>query len=124
MSVGDIVFEQIRSSGCLSYLLSCPEKKKCVVIDPELDKADEYMRLMREVALPDYRGVAGNRGAFALRRDEAGRTHVVMLTFWDTRQSIADFAGDDIDRAKYYDFDPEFLVEMEPSVTHYELFDA
>ena len=87
-------------------------------------RADEYMRLMREVALPDYRAVTGNRGAFALRRDEAGSTHVLMLTFWDTQQSIADFAGDDIDRGKYYDVDPEFLVEMEPSVTHYDLFDA
>ena len=47
MSVGNIIFEQIRSSGCLSYLLGCPEKKKCVVIDPELDKADEYIELAR-----------------------------------------------------------------------------
>ena len=47
MSVGNIIFEQIRSSGCLSYLLCCPEKKKCVVIDPELDKADEYIELAK-----------------------------------------------------------------------------
>ena len=47
MSAGNIIFEQIRSSGCLSYLLGCPEKKKCVVIDPELDKADEYIELAK-----------------------------------------------------------------------------
>jgi glyoxylase-like metal-dependent hydrolase (beta-lactamase superfamily II) len=47
MSAGNIIFEQIRSSGCLSYLLCCPEKKKCVVIDPELDKADEYIELAK-----------------------------------------------------------------------------
>ena len=47
MATGNIIFEQIRSSGCLSYLLGCPEKKKCVVIDPELDKAEEYIELAK-----------------------------------------------------------------------------
>jgi glyoxylase-like metal-dependent hydrolase (beta-lactamase superfamily II) len=42
-----IFFEQIRSSGCLSYVLGCAEEKKCVVIDPELDKAEEYVKLVR-----------------------------------------------------------------------------
>lgn len=88
------------------------------------ERADEYMRLMREVALPDYRSTPGNRGAYALRRDGAGGTAtVVMLTFWESRAAIAAFAGDDIDRAKYYDFDPDFLLEMTPTVTHYETFD-
>ena len=38
-------FEQIRSSGCLSYLLGCAKEKVCVVIDPEIDKADDYVGL-------------------------------------------------------------------------------
>ena len=45
MAVDDILFEQIRSAGCLSYLLGCAKKKICVIIDPELDKADDYVRL-------------------------------------------------------------------------------
>lgn len=45
MAVDDILFEQIRSAGCLSYLLGCAKKKMCVIIDPELDKADDYVRL-------------------------------------------------------------------------------
>lgn len=40
-----IFFEQIRSAGCLSYILGCAEEKVCVVIDPELDKADNYVSL-------------------------------------------------------------------------------
>ena len=40
-----IFFEQIRSAGCLSYILGCAEEKVCVVIDPELDKADDYVSL-------------------------------------------------------------------------------
>ena len=45
MAGEEIFFEQIRSSGCLSYILGCKQHKACVVIDPELDKADDYVGL-------------------------------------------------------------------------------
>ncbi|HEY7556597.1 MAG TPA: MBL fold metallo-hydrolase [Candidatus Binatia bacterium] len=45
MASEEIFFEQIRSSGCLSYILGCKQDKACVVIDPELDKADDYIEL-------------------------------------------------------------------------------
>jgi glyoxylase-like metal-dependent hydrolase (beta-lactamase superfamily II) len=43
MSDGEFFFEQIRSSGCLSYILGCATDKVSVVIDPELDKAADYV---------------------------------------------------------------------------------
>ena len=33
-------------------------------------KSDEYLNLMRTVAIPDYRSTPGNKGAYALRRME------------------------------------------------------
>ena len=45
MSGGELFFEQIRSSGCLSYVLGCATDKVSVVIDPELDKAADYVGL-------------------------------------------------------------------------------
>ena len=48
MADEEIFFEQIRSAGCLSYILGCAQDKVCVVIDPELDKVDHY------VGLADY----------------------------------------------------------------------
>jgi glyoxylase-like metal-dependent hydrolase (beta-lactamase superfamily II) len=47
MSSAEFIFEQIRSSGCLSYILGCAKEKVCVVIDPEIDKADGYVELAR-----------------------------------------------------------------------------
>jgi len=32
-----------------------------------MSKSSEYLRLMRTVAIPEYKSVPGNRGAFALR---------------------------------------------------------
>src|SRR5262249_9598524 len=47
MASEEIFFEQIRSSGCLSYILGCKQDRRCVVIDPEIDKADDYVELAR-----------------------------------------------------------------------------
>ena len=86
-------------------------------------KADEYLELMRSIAIPDYRSTPGNQGAYALRRIEGDVAHFLMITLWESEDAIRAFAGDDISVAKYYDFDKNFLLEMEPASTHYETFD-
>ncbi len=87
------------------------------------ERADEYLDLMRTVALPDYRSTPGNRGAFALRRVRGDRAEFLMLTFWESLESVEAFAGDDPSAAKYYDFDANFLLEMVPTVDHFEVYD-
>jgi glyoxylase-like metal-dependent hydrolase (beta-lactamase superfamily II) len=47
MNEENLFFEQIRSGGCLSYILGCAEKKVCVAIDPEQDKIEEYLGLAK-----------------------------------------------------------------------------
>lgn len=82
-------------------------------------KSAGYLRLMAEVALPDYRATPGNLSARCLSRREGGIVHVEMLTLWEDEAAIRRFAGDDIGQAKYYDFDSDYLIELEPGVTHY-----
>ena len=89
----------------------------------EISHSDEYLNRMRNIAIPDYRATPGNTGAYALRSVEGNHAHFLMLTFWESRDAIVRFAGQDIERAKYYDFDKDFLLELEPTVRHYELFD-
>lgn len=89
-----------------------------------LDRSDEYLIRMREVAIPDYRSTSGNQGAFALRQVHGDRAEFLMLTFWESLESIEAFAGDDISVAKYYDSDAEFLLEMRPNVDHYEIYNS
>jgi quinol monooxygenase YgiN len=85
--------------------------------------ADEYLHLMRSIAIPDYRATPGNKGAYALRRIEGDVAHFLMVTFWESEDAIREFAGDDVTFAKYYDFDKDFLLEMEPASTHYETYE-
>ncbi len=87
-----------------------------------VSKQDEYLDLMRKIALPEYLATLGNRGAWCLYRIEAGVTHFEMLTFWEDTEAIKRFAGDDYSMAKYYDFDSDYLIEMEACVRHYEVY--
>ena len=41
----------------------------------------------------------------------------------DGLDAIGRFAGDELTKAKYYDFDPDFLLELEPEVTHCDVVD-
>ncbi len=88
-----------------------------------VSKSDEYLKRTRSVAIPDYRSTTGNRGAFVLRRIESDVAHFITLSFWESRDAIAKFAGENIDAAKYYDFDRDFLLEFEPFVSHYEIYE-
>lgn len=82
------------------------------------DRAEEYIRLMHEVAIPDYRAIAGNLGAFCLTSERGRTVEVTMLTFWKNIDAIRAFAGPELTRAKYYAFDPSYLLWQESEVTH------
>ncbi|HYQ81490.1 MAG TPA: antibiotic biosynthesis monooxygenase [Anaeromyxobacteraceae bacterium] len=84
-------------------------------------RADEYLAFLVARALPDYRAVPGNRGAFVLRRDEGAITHFLTLSHWESMEAVRAFAGADPSRARYYPEDRGFLLEMEPEVQHYQL---
>jgi heme-degrading monooxygenase HmoA len=86
-------------------------------------KSDAYLNLMRTIAIPDYRSTPGNQGAYALRRIEGDTAHFLMVTLWESELAIRAFAGDDISVAKYYGFDKDFLLELEPFSTHYETYE-
>jgi len=40
-----MIFEQITTGGCLSYLLGCSESNAAVIIDPEATRTDRYLGL-------------------------------------------------------------------------------
>jgi hypothetical protein len=87
-------------------------------------KAAEYLMQMKDIGLADYRSTEGNLGAWCLHRSEGDVVHVEMFTLWDGLDAIRRFAGDELTKAKYYDFDPDFLLELEPEVTHFEVIEG
>lgn len=86
-----------------------------------VSKSDAYLEFLERRAVPDYESVDGCRDVFILRREADDGAHFLTLTFWESRDAIEQFTGPDIDRAKYYPEDDDFLLEFEPTVTHYEV---
>ena len=83
---------------------------------------DAYADYIESTGMAEYRRTPGNRGAHMLLRDLGdGRTEIVTLSFWDSREVITGFAGEDIDRAVFYPEDDRYLVDRERTVTHYEV---
>jgi heme-degrading monooxygenase HmoA len=87
-------------------------------------KSEEYLDILQRTGLADYKAVPGNKGAYILRRIEGEEAHFITLTFWESKQAIEGFAGSDIEKSKYYPEDKDFLLEFEPTVTHYEVFSS
>ena len=56
-----------------------------------------------------------------LERTDGEITHFITLTFWESLDAIRAFAGDDVEKAKYYPEDAGFLLEYESRVVHYEV---
>ena len=86
------------------------------------DRADAYGEYLRgPLGVLDYLRTPGNRGATLLRRDEPGRVRFLLLSYWDSREAIAAYAGADIEKPRYHAFDLECLVDPSPQVLHYDL---
>jgi heme-degrading monooxygenase HmoA len=81
--------------------------------------ADAYLEVLERTGVADYRAVEGNRGVLVLRRLQGDRAEFLLLTLWDSREAIVRFAGDDIERARYYPEDEQYLLAFAPTVDHY-----
>ena len=86
------------------------------------EDAQAYVDYIAETGLHDYCGTEGNLGAQMWTRDLGdGRTEVVTVSWWASRNHIEGFAGTDIDVAVSYPRDDEFLVDRETWVSHLEV---
>ena len=84
-------------------------------------KLTEYRAYVSDTGLRDYRGTTGNRGAFILSTPQQGSESVATLSFWDSYESVARFAGDDIASARYYPADEDYLIDPPKTVEHFDV---
>jgi hypothetical protein len=48
----------------------------------------------------------------------------MVTTLWSSMDSIKSFVGENLERARYYPQDDEYLLEREPLVLHYDVLMA
>lgn len=83
--------------------------------------ADAYVKYLLDTGMKEYRQTPGNVAAYILRRDDGDRTEFVTLTFWESMEAVARFAGEEVGRAVFYPQDDRFLVARETTVRHFEV---
>ena len=84
-------------------------------------KADEYLAYLNKTGLADYQATEGNLGVQLLRRIEGEQAHFLIITMWESLEAIKRFAGEDVEKARYYPEDQDILLEFEEKVIHYEV---
>lgn len=86
------------------------------------EHADRYLHYIEQTGISSYRNTKGNLSAKILRRIENGVCHFLTITEWASYESIKEFAGEDFEKARYYEEDKKYLLELEEGVVHYETF--
>ncbi|MGD8379196.1 MAG: hypothetical protein PVJ40_01610 [Gammaproteobacteria bacterium] len=84
-------------------------------------KADAYLDVLRSTGLRDLAATPGNRGNWVLYDRGPDVTEVVLVSLWDSEDSIRAFAGDDFGKARYYPEDDGYLIERPDRLRHYEV---
>jgi heme-degrading monooxygenase HmoA len=92
--------------------------------DVPTDKAIVCAQYLQATGIPDLQSTSGNKGVYVLRNIENDVAHFVLVSLWESLDSICSFAGDEIERARYYPEDSDYLLKLEPAVTHYQVLTA
>src|ERR1700756_5224051 len=83
--------------------------------------ADTYGKYLEETGVKEIRATKGNEGVWLMRRVHEGRAEFVVISMWDSLESIKAFAGEEYEKAVYYPEDEKFLIHLSPYVSHYEV---
>lgn len=85
------------------------------------DKIREFIPYLHSTGVKDAEKIPGFKGAEILQRESAGSFEVVLITFWDSAESIAEFAGEDIEKAVLYPEDYIYGITSDLAVKHYSV---
>lgn len=89
-----------------------------------VEKSEEYHRYLQKTGLRDYKLTPGNKATFLLKKMDGKLVHFITLTFWQDFTAIKKFAGNDLEKARYYSEDEYYLTEKESFVSHYEILES
>lgn len=84
-------------------------------------KADEYYEYLKEAGIRKIQGIAGNLGVQVLRRTTDDITEFTVISYWESMDAVRKFAGADVEKTYNLPKDPEYLLELEPTVKHYQV---
>ena len=88
----------------------------------KIEHLEAYTEFMKVRAIPDYKKTEGFVKLTFLKRTDNEFAYFNLITFWKDLEVIENFAGADLEKAKYYEEDKNYLIDFPEKVTHYEVF--
>ena len=79
---------------------------------------------MEETGVRECKAIGRNQGVGLMRRVHDGKPEFIFSSLWDSFESITAFAGPAYEKAVSYPEHKEFLLKLDPHVTHYEVLAA
>jgi heme-degrading monooxygenase HmoA len=83
-------------------------------------RADEYYQYLLG-GVTKFRSIPGSLGVDVMRRNEAGAVEYVVISYWESREAIKAYAGQDIEKPHHLPKDRELLLELPTRVLHYDV---
>jgi heme-degrading monooxygenase HmoA len=83
-------------------------------------KAAEYYDYLR-TGIKKIESIPGNLGVQVLRLNNGKITEFTVISYWESRDAIRAFAGNDIEKVRPLPKDSEYLIEPETKVKHFDV---
>ena len=87
------------------------------------EDTERYTEYVQKTGIDELVATPGNQGAQIWLRPDGDRTEIVVVSHWDSRDSIRAFAGEDIEAAVLYPEDERYLIDGQSTIRHYEVVD-
>lgn len=84
-------------------------------------QAPAYARYLEGHVFPELRGIDGYLGARLLERSAAGAIEILVITEWQSLESIRRFSGDDLEHAVVTDETAKLLTDFDRRVRHFDV---
>jgi heme-degrading monooxygenase HmoA len=86
----------------------------------EPSRVEQYFDHVRKDVVPIMRSLAGFQGIHMMQRSIGESVEVMVITQWDSMESILGFSGSDLNKAVVADTAQAILSSWDETVTHYE----
>ena len=83
------------------------------------EKIQEFIPYLHSTGIKDSENTPGCAGAEIFYREKDDSIEVVLITFWDSIESIRQFAGENIECAVLYPEDYKYGIISDLTVKHY-----
>jgi len=83
--------------------------------------APKYLAHLERNVIPELSSISGHRGIYVLQRAEADTATCIVMTLWESMESIRRFSGPDVEAAVVAPEARAVLRSYERRVTHYDV---